>query len=160
MAGDNVTNVDIATTPKKMMALCLIYLNGLGLACLFITKRHLMKVIIFAKTISVNLAVENRVINVITIFENSSGNESQGKSIMEEPLNSAKPRNKLNIKDNSFITTVVSSMIVTYRLQAPQLLLSEQLVQPSPEIPSSSIRPTYNGTTKHSTKDGFSILKK
>ena len=31
-----------------------------------------MKVIIFAKTISVNLAVENKVINVITIFENAS----------------------------------------------------------------------------------------
>ena len=54
-----------------------------------------MKVIIFAKTISVNLAVENKVINVITIFENSSGNENHDKSIMEEPLNSAKPSNKL-----------------------------------------------------------------
>lgn len=64
-----------------------------------------MKVIIFAKTISVNLAVENKVINVITIFENSSGNENHDKSIMEEPLNSAKPSNKLNIKDNNLINT-------------------------------------------------------
>lgn len=69
-----------------------------------------MKVIIFAKTISVNLAVENKVINVITIFENSSGNENHDKSIMEEPLNSAKPSSKLNIKDNNLINTAVSSV--------------------------------------------------
>ena len=69
-----------------------------------------MKVIIFAKIISVNLAVENKVINVITIFENSSGNENHDKSIMEEPLNSAKPSNKLNIKDNNLINTAVSSV--------------------------------------------------
>ena len=48
-----------------------------------------MKVIIFAKTISVNLAVENKVINVITIFENSSGNENHDKSIMEEMVTEA-----------------------------------------------------------------------
>lgn len=69
-----------------------------------------MKVIILAKITSVNLAVENKVINVITIFENSSGNENQDKSIMEEPLNSAKPSNKLNIKDNILIIIAVSSV--------------------------------------------------
>ena len=53
--------------------------------------------------------MENRVINVITIFENSSGKENQDRSIMEEPLNSAKPSNKLNIKDNILITIVASS---------------------------------------------------
>lgn len=69
-----------------------------------------MKVIIFAKIRSVNLAVENKVINVITIFENSSGNENHDKSIMEEPLNRANPSNKLNTKDNSLITTAASSV--------------------------------------------------
>lgn len=69
-----------------------------------------MNSFIFAKTISVNLAVENRVINVITIFENSSGNENQDRLIMEEPLNRAKPSNKLNIKDNILITIAVSSI--------------------------------------------------
>ncbi|WP_308563401.1 hypothetical protein [uncultured Klebsiella sp.] len=66
--------------------------------------------LIFAKTISVNLAVENKVINVITIFEKLSGNENQDRLIMEEPLNSAKPSNKLNIKDNILKTTIVSSI--------------------------------------------------
>lgn len=69
-----------------------------------------MKVFIFAKIISVNLAVENKVINVIIIFENSSGKENQDRSIMEEPLNSAKPSNKLKIKDIILITIVASSV--------------------------------------------------
>ncbi|KKY80309.1 hypothetical protein OA46_20335 [Enterobacter cloacae] len=49
-------------------------------------------------------------ISVITIFENSSGNENQDKSIMEEPLKSAKPSNKLNKKDNTLIIIAVSSV--------------------------------------------------
>ncbi|MGE0969596.1 hypothetical protein ACQFN5_06415 [Klebsiella sp. WOUb02] len=72
-----------------------------------------MKVVIFAKTISVNLAVENKVSKVITIFEKPSGNENQDKSIMEEPLSSAKPSNKLNMKDN-ILTTIVVSSVDTY----------------------------------------------
>lgn len=68
-----------------------------------------MEFFIFAKIISVNLAVENRVIKVIIIFENSSGKENQDSSITEEPLNSAKPSNKLNIKDNILKTIAASS---------------------------------------------------
>ena len=66
--------------------------------------------LIFNIAISVNFAVEKRVIKVITIFEKPSGNENHCKSIMEEPLNSAKPSNKLNIKDNNLINTAVSSV--------------------------------------------------
>lgn len=100
--------VDIITTARKIIALYLLYLNWLERSS--ITKHHFIKVIIFAKTTSVNLAVENKVINVITIFENPSGNENHDKSIMEEPLNSAKPSNKLNIKDKNLINTIVSSV--------------------------------------------------
>ncbi|MCV2510936.1 hypothetical protein NPS48_05570 [Leclercia pneumoniae] len=72
-----------------------------------------MRVNIFAKTISINLAVENRVIRVIVIFENSSGNENHDKSTIEEPLNSARPSNKLDIKDNILIT-IAASFVDTY----------------------------------------------
>ena len=71
---------------------------------------HYINVLIFAKIKSVNLAVENSVINVITIFENASGNDNHDESIMEEPLNSANPSNKLKMKEKNLITTAVSSL--------------------------------------------------
>ncbi|MFS9421786.1 hypothetical protein, partial [Citrobacter sp. C411] len=138
-----------------------------------------MKVIIFAKIISVNLAVENKVINVITIFENSSGNENHDKSIMEEPLNSAKPSNKLNIKDNNLINTAVSS-VDTYLSTTGTTNITSGTVTGASSVSATvaisatretladncsansssghSYRTTFNGPTNHSTKDSISTL--
>lgn len=87
--------------------------------------------LIFNIATSVNFAVEKRVIKVITIFEKPSGNENHCKSIMEEPLSSAKPSNKLKIKEKNLIIKAASSIDVTYRLQVPPTLLPEHLLEPA-----------------------------
>ncbi|MCU6318664.1 hypothetical protein [Klebsiella aerogenes] len=79
---------------------------------------------IFIKTKSVNLAVEKRVINVITIFENPSGNENHDKSIIEEPLSSANPSNKLNIKDKNLIIKAASSIDAYLSITSPTNITS------------------------------------
>lgn len=89
------------------MLLYLVYTNGRSY--LLITS-HSLILLIFIKTKSVNLAVEKRVINVITIFENPSGNANHDKSITEEPLSSANPSNKLKIKEKNLIIKAASSI--------------------------------------------------
>lgn len=58
--------------------------------------------------------MENSVISMITIFENISGNDNHDKLIMEEPLNSANPSNKLKMKEKNLITTAESSLICLF----------------------------------------------